>query len=125
MAITIRKNDGWAAKLYLLGVAFRALPVLLALPVVGMGPLLYVGGFTLAVQAAIGAGVWAGHRWAKFLLVMAVTWQVVMQLLKLFGSPNPGGAILLELLPLGLEVGAAVIILKDLFTRAPAAKTAV
>ncbi|UOG77638.1 hypothetical protein MTX78_24835 (plasmid) [Hymenobacter tibetensis] len=127
MAVTIRKNDIRAAKLYLLGFACRALPVLLFLPVVGMSPLVYGGtfGVTLLVQAALGAGVWAGYRWVKLLLVTAVTWQVAMQLLKLVGSSNPRGAILLELLALGLEVGAAVIILKDLFTRAPAEKTAV
>jgi hypothetical protein len=92
-----------------------------------MRPLLYWGalGFTLAVYATIGAGVWAGYRWVKLLLVAAVAWQVVKQLSNLVGSANPRGATTLELLALGLEVGAAVIILKDLFTRAPAAASGV
>jgi len=125
MAVTIRKNDGRAAVLYVLGFAVRTLAVLLYLPASSMRPLLYWGalGFTLAVYAAMGAGVWAGYRWVKLLLVAAVAWQVVRQLSKLVGSTNPRGATTLELLALGLEVGAAVIILKDLFTRAPAAKS--
>lgn len=48
---------------------------------------------------------------------------MVRQLSSLIGSTNPRGATTLELLALGLEIGAAVIILKDLFTRAPAAKS--
>lgn len=124
MAITIRKHDGRAAVLYFLGGAVRTLAVLLYLPASSMRPVLYWGalGFTLAVYAAIGAGVWAGHRWAKLLLVAAVAWQAVKQFSNLVGSTNPRGATTLELLALALEVVAAVIILKDLLTRVPTAK---
>jgi hypothetical protein len=51
--------------------------------------------------------------------------QVVKQHSHLVGSATPRGAIALELLALGLELGAAVILLKDLFTRAPAATSGV
>ena len=124
MAITIRKHDSRAAVLYFLGGAVRTLAVLLYLPASSMRPVLYWGalGFTLAVYVAIGVGVGAGHRWAKFLLVAAVAWQVVKQLFNLVGSTNPRGATTLELLALALEVVAAVITLKDLFTRAATAK---
>jgi len=122
MAVTIRKNDVRAAGLYLLGFAVRTLAILLYLPTSSRSPQLYWGPlvFTLAVYVALSAGVWAGYRWVKILLVASVVWQAVMYLPKL--SSNPLGASLLELLALGLEVLAAVIILKDLFTSTPAAK---
>jgi hypothetical protein len=124
MAVTNRKNDGRAAVLYVLGFAVRTLAVLLFLPASGTKPLLYWGtlGFTLAVYTAISAGVRAGYRGVKLLLVALVAGQAAMQLPNLVGSTTPRGATALELLALGLELGAACIILKDLFTPAPATK---
>ena len=106
----------------MLGFAVRTLAILVYMPTSSRSPALYWGPlvFTLAVYAALSAGVWAGYRWVKILLVVSVVWQAVVYLPKL--SSNPPGASVLGLLALGLEVLAAVIILKDLFTPTPAPK---
>jgi hypothetical protein len=119
MAVTIRKNDIRAAVLYFLSFAIHILAIFIYQPAVISGQLLFWGPlvFTLAVYFALSAGVWAGYRWVKILIVMVVAWQVAMYLPGISGTNNPRGAIALEILAIALEVWAAIIVLKDLLTR--------
>jgi len=123
MAVTNRRNDVRAAVLYFLSFLVHSLNIVLYPGTAVPERFIFVGAlvFTFVVCLAISAGIWAGYRWVKILFSALTIWETVSYLQKLPTISNPPGDKLLSLLALVLQVGALILVLKDLLASQPAA----